>query len=104
MITITLKNQNKHNGKNVTNVKNYTKSNHTNRLNGFLPTATGKETVESTLKFSTERRDWCFSNVLAEVLVSLLLLLLPPLEKNEPLFHLNDPMPCVKGKESLLFE
>lgn len=71
------------------------KKNHTNRLNGFRPTVAGMETVESTLKFPIDCRDWFLSKTLWE-LESLLV------ESNEPFFHLKEPMPCVKGKESLL--
>lgn len=72
------------------------KRNHTNRLNGFLPTPTGKETVESILKLPTECRGWFLSMSLPEP---------DPLPENkDPLFHLKDPIPCARGNELRLFE
>lgn len=73
--------------------------NHTNRLNGFLPArgAAGIETVESMLVFPIDCKDRFLSKFIGE-LESLLL------EKKEALFHLKDPIPCVKGKESLLLD
>jgi hypothetical protein len=47
-------NQNKHHKVKKKKDKKYTKRNHTNRLNGFLPIPAGRETVESTLKSPTD--------------------------------------------------
>lgn len=70
----------------------------TNRLNGFLPTAAGIETVESTLPIE------CIEFFLSKPFPDSLPGVVFADDPDPRLFHLNDPTPCVSGNETRLFD